>query len=297
VREAFQEKSAPFPFSPEPAFPGLHYDEESNSLIATGVIPETIKDKLRPLNPSPGFQAAVDEAVEKSRLAPVTDFYAYNHQSVRVRKHSMSEFLLEVLLRPENDAGAIVAALSVPDGEYRCILDLADSRIRLVDSGNNETLREAPISVSDTNEFLLELSSFDRQISVAIDGVEPFESWKLDPHLNSWPMPADIARISGTIPFEAASLKLFRDVYYTAELSDRGVRGPFVIPNDEYFVLGDNSPVSSDSRRWEIPAVPRRLLVGKPFLVHLPSTQEKLVWRGREFRYRWPDFSRIRFVR
>ena len=152
-------------------------------------------------------------------------------------------------------------------------------------------------SVGESNELLLELSSFDRQICVGVDGAEPFAPWELDPHLDERPMPQEIARIAGTIPFEVTSLKLYRDVFYTSEHSDRGVDRPFSIPQDAYFLLGDNSPVSSDSRRWEISTVPRRLLIGKPFLVHLPSTQERLVWRGREFRYRQPDFSRIRFVR
>lgn len=297
VVAAFQEKSAAFPFSPEPAFPGLRYDEQSNSLIATGVIPGIIQNQLRPLDPSPGFQAALDEVIEKSRYAPVTDFYAYNHQSVRIREHPVSEFYLEAHLRPQHRNGTIALSLSAPDGEYFCELDLEHSRVRLVDVQSGATLREAALSIGDSNDLHVELSSFDRQISVGVDGIEPFAPWELNPHLDDRPMPLEIAKIAGTIPFEVTSVKLYRDVFYTSEPSDRGVGRPFSIPEDEYFLLGDNSPVSSDSRRWAISTVPRRLLIGKPFLVHLPSTQERLVWRGREFRYRQPDFSRIRFVR
>lgn len=40
---------------------------------------------------------------------------------------------------------------------------------------------------------------------------------------------------------------------------------------DEFFMLGDNSPRSSDSRLWErSPAVPRRLLIGKAFFIYWP---------------------------
>lgn len=40
---------------------------------------------------------------------------------------------------------------------------------------------------------------------------------------------------------------------------------------DEFFVLGDNSPRSLDSRLWNVsPAVPRRLLIGKAFFIYWP---------------------------
>jgi len=43
------------------------------------------------------------------------------------------------------------------------------------------------------------------------------------------------------------------------------------IPRDEYFVLGDNSASSRDSRFWGF--VPRRYIVGKAFLVYWPLSR------------------------
>lgn len=43
-----------------------------------------------------------------------------------------------------------------------------------------------------------------------------------------------------------------------------GVHMPCRLDADEYFVLGDNSPVSDDSRVWPQPGVKRSAIIGKP---------------------------------
>jgi type IV secretory pathway protease TraF len=52
-------------------------------------------------------------------------------------------------------------------------------------------------------------------------------------------------------------------VYYPDRTQGRRVFGP-----DEYFVLGDNSTSSQDSRAWG--QVPERLLMGKAVVVYFP---------------------------
>ena len=48
----------------------------------------------------------------------------------------------------------------------------------------------------------------------------------------------------------------------------------------QYYVLGDNSPVSEDSRRWPTGEVNAKLLVGKPLVVVTPA---RLSLGGRGF--------------
>jgi signal peptidase I len=98
-----------------------------------------------------------------------------------------------------------------------------------------------------------------------------------------------------------ADLKIFRDVYYTRALGSiprhpHGVNEPYQLRDDEYFVLGDNSPVSNDSRFWSgSPVVPRSMFLGKPFLVHLPGQVVALEVFGRSL-YWVPDPRRIRYI-
>jgi signal peptidase I len=80
-----------------------------------------------------------------------------------------------------------------------------------------------------------------------------------------------------------AYLRVDRDVYYLnyepsgLNASGHGTEGhPFSLHPGEYFVLGDNSPMSFDARFWPLredfrPVVPQRNLVGKAFFVYWPS--------------------------
>ena len=98
---------------------------------------------------------------------------------------------------------------------------------------------------------------------------------------------------------EIAWLTVLRDVYYTAgPLPIAGSRPTTVarLNRHEFFVLGDNSPVSYDSRAWKRgPGLDERLLLGRPLVVHLPVRNVRWGSRGRTFRI--PDVRRIRYIR
>jgi len=96
---------------------------------------------------------------------------------------------------------------------------------------------------------------------------------------------------------EICDLRVYRDIDYSrpAGVNARwGYDKPVKMGKDEYFILGDNSEVSIDSRSWiDGPAVPASLLVGKPLLVHFPC--RGIMIGGRHFQV--PDILRIRYIR
>ena len=55
---------------------------------------------------------------------------------------------------------------------------------------------------------------------------------------------------------------------------DFGVETPFQIPNDSYFLMGDNRDNSNDSRFRG--AVPRNLIWGKPSIIYYSETPERI---------------------
>lgn len=142
----------------------------------------------------------------------------------------------------------------------------------------------------------VELSTIDRQYLVAMDRtvigtwthppVKPFRSSTIEP------VRIGASRLGVVIE----NLRLFRDVYYaqpTGFHARWGVARPIQLAEDEFFVLGDNSPVSEDSRVWaEGPGVPATLLTGRPLLVHLPMRQIRL----GPLEFQVPDPGRMRYI-
>jgi len=94
-------------------------------------------------------------------------------------------------------------------------------------------------------------------------------------------------KIFGAGNIKLSHVAVFRDIYYTTIDNPGPARAtennPLILRDDEFFVLGDNSPISADGRVWHRPGVgnngrsfrrgivPREYLVGKAFLVFWPS--------------------------
>jgi len=97
-------------------------------------------------------------------------------------------------------------------------------------------------------------------------------------------------RIFGSGKLTLSHIAIFRDIQYTGSKfannrqTGRAVEGnPLTLGEDEFFVLGDNSPNSEDGRWWGEPGegnnsrfyragiVPRDYLVGKALFVYWPS--------------------------
>ena len=73
----------------------------------------------------------------------------------------------------------------------------------------------------------------------------------------------------------------------------------FFSGNDQFFALGDNSPLSQDGRLWwNIHFVDRRLLIGKAIYIFWPHSFDHVTVFGHEIPFPFfPNFSRMGFVR
>ena len=84
-------------------------------------------------------------------------------------------------------------------------------------------------------------------------------------------LPGEIIEIKGGSIYvngRAAAEPIFNQIYYYNR-GDFGAEGQkIVIPKDSYFVLGDNSASSKDSRFWGF--VPKNNLLGKALIIYWP---------------------------
>jgi hypothetical protein len=117
----------------------------------------------------------------------------------------------------------------------------------------------------------LRISNIDDRLLVTLDDSRPLRIDYDSVNRERWIDPAG-RRNMVEIRFQGGEvllrrLRLRRDLYYT----DRGhlaTRVPVNVNAGTYFVLGDNSANSSDSREWGL--VPRARLVGAPVMIFWP---------------------------
>jgi signal peptidase I len=80
----------------------------------------------------------------------------------------------------------------------------------------------------------------------------------------------------------------------SAAAGGAGFSSQWKLSGSEYFLIGDYSPLSDDSRSWAGgPGVEAQLIIGKPLVVHLPA--RSTVWFGRSIHV--PDTARVRYIR
>jgi signal peptidase I len=139
-----------------------------------------------------------------------------------------------------------------------------------------------------------EFAFVDRRATLAVDGR----------HVLSTDLPPAALRGEVSRPLRLAArncrvvvrdLRLYRDTYYTRYGENGTVRRAALGPG-EYFVLGDNSANSQDSRKWDPPGVPEADFVGKPFLVHQPLRTARVTVGGRERVFQTVDWTRLRWL-
>lgn len=199
----------------------------------------------------------------------------------------------------------------------------ADGTVRLLTrnrDGSELTLATAKLGpLADGRPRQVEFGHLDYRVYVKVAGRERLATTdeQYAPRLDELRQTRRVAppRLRFTVAgltLAVRGLRIDRDVYYCYDPrnTQRAYPGhPFRLGPDEYFVLGDNSPNSADSREWyrvgvhlrrawqegryQLGTVRADQIVGRAFFVYLPGLLPLSEGGG----WRVPDLGRVRFVR
>ncbi|MCA9076430.1 MAG: signal peptidase I [Planctomycetaceae bacterium] len=283
--------------SPESFSPSLSFDEENRRLSCAGVLTNEVVAHLNDASSDDEFHEAVTLLMDKSHQGQITDVYGYNHPRSARQPYPVHDLMLSTRVHHLKGDGEFRVRMTDGWHWFETVFDFTSQEARLSVDNAVDPLRTAlmPASLA-TGSGVIEMSVFDRQVLVAVDGEEVFPplsySGKEIPRADAH---KPVLLGASGLDLVVDQLQLYRDVYYTPK--DAGSdEHPILVGPGELMVLGDNSPVSVDSRSWESPTIPQSLLIGKPFLVHLPSQQEEVQIGSKVRHIRIPDFSRVRYI-
>jgi len=241
----------------------------------------------------PGAAGRVEES-------PVTDLCGYNQSQPRREEdvHSVSDLLLSLRLVETFGQGVLVLRASDGSEEFQTRLqfDGEPPRYAVLQDGRPIPGAAGRIPLSSGGQTV-EVSLIDRQFLLAFDGTTVV-AWPYNrPEPPSTPPASPLAIGVGGLGVVLGDVKIYRDVYYTHPIRPEarwGLAEPMRLADHEYFVLGDNSPVSEDSRTWpERGAVDAKLLLGKPLAVLYPA--QDVEWGAWHFQV--PNPGQMRYIR
>lgn len=191
---------------------------------------------------------------------PIEDFYAYN-QSLARNLNPMDEVFVEMDARI-SEGGLLVWRFDHRGTIYEFQIDTASLELRVgchEDSFPEITIPIEAQMLAET-DTQIEFSSFDLQLLVRVNEKTVFRRAIEESGDPVSVQPLIFGAAQKQITFNR--IRIWRDLYYF----------PSVVPQDTdlsldsqpgYFVIGDNVPISVDSRHWRSPLLLRPNILGK----------------------------------
>jgi len=266
------------------------------------------------------------------RPTRIDDFQPYNAKGSR--PHWVGDLALEIICEIAGQEGGTLTLDLVEGGAtHRCTFDLAtgEATLTLANGGDAASaLPRARTPVRGQGSWKILFANVDDELSLFVaDRRMAFDqptTWRrdIDDVPRNRPVevvikpgsvePSDLSPVGITAAgtdISVKHLRVLRDTFYIGAFdvarSDEILeqdRRDFNLEADQFFVLGDNSAASKDSRLWlEGHHVDRDLLIGKAMAIFWPhavpaSWSVPLKIGGTELRLpSWPNFGRMRFVR
>ena len=236
-------------------------------------------------------------------------------------------------IEPSEARGFLACELNEGADRFRAEFDLKNAKARLYRNGR--LLSEAASALDRAGRFHVTFANVDDRLILWLNGKLLFgDGLTYEPPDDRRPTPGDLLPASIAVrgaPVRVSNLVLKRDIYYTHSVGGASASYDYDVPGgcsslqaflrdpvqwdpfanlrpsndfnlspDEFFVLGDNSPQSRDSRAWDRGhAVPRQLMIGNAFFIYWPHAVPfgpKVPGTNLQPLF-YPQFGRMKFIK
>ncbi len=219
--------------------------------------------------------------------------YAYNRVTDYPQMPRCSDIKVSFYVDPDDEMKnfSIAAALRKYQRQYKASIT-ANGRMKIVRQhpSFSKTLEEKTIELPSSNgPVLFSFVNVDHKLIFQYGDQELVHDLGKLPD-SAGPKKAEAepeVELIGTGKLQVSHIKIYRDTYYLSHYPQSqgwATEGnPLKLEEDEFFVLGDNSPFSQDGRWWNTMGignndkqyrkgiVPREYMIGKAFVVFWPS--------------------------
>ncbi len=192
----------------------------------------------------------------------VLDNYGYNQELSRELRQ-VTDLMLVCRMRCDWESGRLAFQICCGGDRFRVVLLPGDNEGGLFRNARRlETFRLPPAAYA--RYVKIELAVCDGRVLFAIDELVLTQSPYEPAAGPTEPVSRPIAVSAVGISLDIRRLQVFRDLYFLDPSGlGRDWAAPTPLGSDEFFVTGDNAPISEDSRHWPDAGVSRRLLLGK----------------------------------
>lgn len=250
----------------------------------------------------------------------------------------VGDLALECEVEVEEATGTVTFELIEGGKRLGCVIDLATGKGSFRIDGEEQSTFSTPMSAA--GEYKVLLANIDDQLTLDIDGQTTVFAYEPQGNHRPTADDLEPVRIASQgAKLSVRHLKVGRDIYYIAlragdgreprvteydasnnpfrtqsreevarVLSSpeewggfaRGNEVEFKLGPDQFFMLGDNSAASQDSRWWEALNaeyyVSRELLIGKALVIYWPHSLDEIPGTPIPIRF-FPNFWRMGLVR
>jgi signal peptidase I len=207
-----------------------------------------------------------------------------------------SDLMVRFYCRATDSQGRIGIALSKYQTNYKAWVDLTGEMVITEEGQDGKSVERARRAIDPPvkdGPALVKFANVDHELIFQFGGEKlTYDLGRdLEDAVRMIEDTEPRAEIFGSGKLMVSHIGIFRDIHYTAakfanssEYGRATKDNPFVLGEDEFFVLGDNSPNSEDARWWSrsgeankglspyrVGVVPRDYLVGKALFVYWPS--------------------------